>query len=381
MCGYESAQFFSGARGPGKQSGFDPPMSRGIMQNGLKQYIPRHLVLPSIGFLVLYRGVLFDLFKGWFNYGSSYGLPILLVSLYMIWSSRQKLQHAPVRPSLFAGSLITVLGCSIFFFGRYRTSFVLAIPFVLTLLGIICILWGYRWMKILSLPVMYLLVMFPVFGDALSSIRPFLQYTTASIATALLGLTGIPVYRSGYLIQLPHIGLEVAPGCSGINHIIALVAIAVPLAFQTQRNTLGKTGLIASAFLLGIFLNGLRVAMIGVWALYNPNGSLHGPLDTLYVSFIFFFGVGLLFIINAIIRKLTGSTDSTIASESNGFHLQGLYRGVRSLPAQLINTNLFPVPGTEPAGKGILRTESVIAAIILISASGFVYLFTHVLRH
>jgi EpsI family protein len=43
-----------------------------------------------------------------------------------------------------------------------------------------------------------------------------------------------------------------------------------------------------------MFANGLRVSLIGIWTLYYPSDTIHGPFSILYVSFIVVFGLGLL---------------------------------------------------------------------------------------
>jgi hypothetical protein len=69
-----------------------------------------------------------------------------------------------------------------------------------------------------------------------------------------------------------------------------------------------------TAFLIGIFANGLRVALIGIYAIYNKGADLHGPAETLYVSFIFFFGMVVLVLFNQVIRKM-GSIRSLTAED------------------------------------------------------------------
>jgi EpsI family protein len=41
------------------------------------------------------------------------------------------------------------------------------------------------------------------------------------------------------------------------------------------------------AFLLGVFANGLRIALIGMWTFYFKGSSIHGPFSTLYSSSVF----------------------------------------------------------------------------------------------
>jgi EpsI family protein len=111
------------------------------------------------------------------------------------------------------------------------------------------------------------------------------------------------VYLSEQFIELPHITLEVADSCSGENHIIALVALAIPIALMTQKNSWRKATFIMLGFILGLLLNGLRVALIGIWTKFTNGNFHHGPFDVFYLSFILFFGLVLLIIIGLITRE------------------------------------------------------------------------------
>ncbi|BBO67288.1 hypothetical protein DSCA_12180 [Desulfosarcina alkanivorans] len=73
------------------------------------------------------------------------------------------------------------------------------------------------------------------------------------------------------------------------------------------------------AFVIGILANGLRVALIGVYALYNHGADLHGPNETLYVSFVFFFGMVVLILFNQLIKnfgKINSVTDSKVGTKA-----------------------------------------------------------------
>ena len=77
----------------------------------------------------------------------------------------------------------------------------------------------------------------------------YFQLAASWIAYNLLHLTGITALRSAQFIELPNITLEVARACNGINHIMALVSLSIPLAFWSRHTWQKKIILIISAFL------------------------------------------------------------------------------------------------------------------------------------
>ena len=153
------------------------------------------------------------------------------------------------------------------------------------------------------LAVVYLVFLFHIPERVLNQFHIVLQLVTAKIATLLLSLVGMPVFLSEKFIELPHITLEVADACTGENHIIALVALSVPIAFMTQKNSWRKLAFIILSFFLGLFVNGLRVALIGIWTTFTDGNFQHGPFNLFYLSFILFFGLVVLVIIGFITRR------------------------------------------------------------------------------
>jgi len=108
----------------------------------------------------------------------------------------------------------------------------------------------------------------------------------------------MPVVLTQHFLELPHIQLDVVRECSGINHIIALMSLAIPLAYFSDIPRIVRPLLVAFSFFLGIFLNGLRVAMIGLWSVNHKD--LHGPVSTLFTSSIFFAGLVVLLLITCL---------------------------------------------------------------------------------
>jgi exosortase len=171
-------------------------------------------------------------------------------------------------------------------------------------LGIILTAFGTAHFKKLIVPFLYLLIAFTIVEDVLNTFSLDFQIITAYIADSLLKLFGYSVYREGQFICLPHINLEVARVCNGIHHIIAIVGITVPLVIIEDIKIWYKIVMVLAAFALGIISNGIRVALIGVWADYRPAGSpLHGPFDILYVGSILFFGLIIIFLIRHVSRR------------------------------------------------------------------------------
>ncbi len=261
-------------------------------------------LLLSASFLLAYWGTLTQTIRTWFSFQHSHGPLILAVSLYLLWIRRHRLRGIPSKPNIGVGAPFAVLGCLLVFLGEVSSTLLFQqVSLVVMLLGLAWLTRGSEFGRAAFLPIIYLLFMSGLFDEALGNASLHFQLAGACIATWLLALTGMPVFLTAQYIHLPHMTLEVARACNGINHIVALVALAVPLAWLTQSTWVGRGILVLCSLALGVFLNGLRVALIGIWAALDPSGPTHGPLELFYASFIFFLGMILLVGLSSLISR------------------------------------------------------------------------------
>jgi EpsI family protein len=93
------------------------------------------------------------------------------------------------------------------------------------------------------------------------------------------------------------------PACSGMNQIISLVALSIPLAYFTRTTISRKIALVLISLPLGILANGLRIALIGLFAEGVDQASIHGPLDTFRVQVIFLISFLVLIAMSIMLRK------------------------------------------------------------------------------
>jgi len=87
---------------------------------------------------------------------------------------------------------------------------------------------------------------------------------TAKLAAFILWYTGFEVTRSGMNIYLPTGSIEVASGCSGIEIIFQQLGLALIFILMFPLNKQHKILAPIVAAILGFFVNGVRVALMGV---------------------------------------------------------------------------------------------------------------------
>jgi EpsI family protein len=248
-------------------------------------------------FMFAYWGAVTSLVRMWLSYDEySHGFLIPLISLYFVWSDRKRLRHLPIQSSILGGLILTLTGSLLLVMGSASSVVMMQqISIIVTIPGLVLILLGTKYLKALSLPLAYLIFMFPPILDLVISKThwPF-QLFSAKVASILLNILNIPVLRNAQYLELPNTTLEVAEACSGVRYLVSIIAMGIPLACHTQKNWLRKVMLVIFAVIIGILTNPIRIALIGLWS-YNGGEDLHGPFHIFkgvfvsVVGFIFFF--------------------------------------------------------------------------------------------
>jgi EpsI family protein len=251
----------------------------------------------------------------------------------------------------------------------------------LTIGGMVASIFGIHLFKVLWFPIAYLFLMIPVWEEILTGhFHLYLQRFSAQNGVALLDLVGIPVHLEGLYIRLPNIVLEVARACSGVNHLIAVVAIGIPLAYLFIQGWKRRIILVGAAVLIAIFANGLRVALIALFAYFNLGTPLHGPFHILQGLFVSAIGYVVLFLCTWILstkrpppskpngEKETTSLAPSVSSANNKLSYPLIvisvlllaigsytYLNIVSPYPLRKNINLFPTHIDEWAGEDISR--------------------------
>ena len=145
--------------------------------------------------------------------------------------------------------------------------------------------------RVLAFPAAFLLFALPI-GDF---IVPLLQDWTAGFAVKLLQLTRVPVLLEEHVIAIPGSQWRVADACSGINYLIASVALGYAYAGITYRYWSHRIGFVLAASVIPLVGNGLRVYTTIVIASLGATGIAAGLEHNIYGWIVFSMMIYLLF--------------------------------------------------------------------------------------
>jgi len=273
-------------------------------------------VIVSLALVFAHRQALAAMITSW-NVSPmySYGFTVPLISGYVLWMRRGELQRLTPKPSWIPGgvlALVAILAAAAARAGGIQVLDQLA--FLVSLTAGVLILFGSAYAKVGWAALAYLVLMIPIWDGFTESLHEPFQLRSAAIGVWLLQAAGIPAYREGTLIALPGLTLEVARACSGINYLVAVVALGLPMAYLYLPGVWRRVALLMSALLVAALSNGLRVALIGILAYFDVGSPLHGPFHILHGLLVAGIGYVVLF---AGLRLLAPSTRATASTDAD----------------------------------------------------------------
>jgi exosortase len=207
---------------------------------------------------------------GWLKYSYSmkteeeHVFVVPFVVLFLLWWKREALLEVPKRfwgiaLVLFAAAaLLHIVG---FVIQQTRVSF---LGFILGLYGLLGVVWGPKLLRVISFPFFLLVFCMPL-GSSVEMITFPLRMLVTQLSVAISQYAlGIDVIRSGSLIfdSTQTFQYDVAPACSGIRSLVALLAVGT-IYGVIGFSKLWKTILIVCAAApLAVFANTARITTV-----------------------------------------------------------------------------------------------------------------------
>jgi len=228
----------------------------------------RRLVFAAVALLIallVYSRVLYHMGLQWYaSEDYSHGFLIAPLALYFAWERQPQLKRLPIEPSWW-GVLPLALGSLTLAIGRLGVELMnMRVSFILTLMGLVLLLFGRRIFRVLLFPLCFLLLMVPLPQSLVNVVAFPLQLVAADWAVNLLYYVRIPALREGNIIHLPNTTLFVAEACSGLRSLMALITLGVVFAYFFRKSWSERIIIVLSAIPIAIVVNAARVAITGV---------------------------------------------------------------------------------------------------------------------
>lgn len=236
--------------------------------------------LCLLGAIFIFRGPLIELSHRWQTQEEySYGFLIPPIVAWLLWSRRDALMASVGTPSWLGFALIAVAGV-MHIVGELSALFVFSqVGFVVTVFGIVLAIGGYPLLRVVFVPVVFLLfaIPLPYFLDASLSWR--LQLISSELGVFFIRLLQIPVFLQGNVIDLGVYKVQVVEACSGLRYLYPLLSLSFLAAYLFQAPFWQRAVIFLSAIPITIGMNSLRIGLVGVmvdrWGPQDADGLLH----------------------------------------------------------------------------------------------------------
>ena len=249
-------------------------------------------------FLWLYRDVLAGLLMQWLddeNY--THGLLIPFVSAFLLYRLLDKIPDR--READMRNALPLILpGLLLFFLGQAAAElFTLRISMLLVFWGLVRGIWGKTLFRRLRFPLLFLVFMIPLPYVVFYRIAFPLQMMSTALSSNVLEWLGVPLVRTGNIIHLRSVSLDVVTACSGLRSLLALITFGTLAAGMFATTWRHRALIVLLAPPIAMFCNALRIILTGALVHGSGRAFLEGGLHQAMGLLTFSLGILLIFLL------------------------------------------------------------------------------------
>lgn len=221
----------------------------------------------------------------------SHGFLVPLISIFIVWLKRHELKTLRIK-SVHLGWLFFMGGLLVHLISTpFRVSFVSGFSLIPTLFGLVLLLLGKDYLRVLIFPILFLIFMIPLPMVAIANLSFRLKIFAAQISTFIINKLGVLAIREGSIIRTMHSVVMVEDPCSGIRSLIALIALGALMAYFSNLSKTKKTILFLSSVPIAISTNIIRIVSLSLASeIYGERfaaGIFHNTMGILVFVFAF----------------------------------------------------------------------------------------------
>ncbi|MEM8756757.1 MAG: exosortase/archaeosortase family protein [Planctomycetota bacterium] len=196
---------------------------------------------------------------GWQNPEQSHVLLAVPIVLWLTWIRRARLATVTPRWSLWgpgviaAGWVVGEVGL------RYGYDLLWHLGALALVWGAVLSITGPRLLARFLVPVVASLAILPIPGQIRMQIAGPLQDISAVCTQFLLEIAGVPVARTGNVLQINGENVAIAEACNGMRMVAALGVVTYTFAFSIPAKPAVRAMLLAISPLLAVIVNIVRL--------------------------------------------------------------------------------------------------------------------------
>jgi exosortase D (VPLPA-CTERM-specific) len=209
----------------------------------------------------------------------SFGYIIPLISLFLVWQRKDRLERIPFEGS-WPGFALVVAALGILAVGELSTLGTISqYALLLAIAGLALAYTGGAGFRVILVPIAVLAFMVPLPNYLLREISQALQLVSSQLGVALIRLCDISVYLEGNVIDLGAMKLQVVEACSGLRYLFPLMTLGFIAAYFYQDRFWKRATIFLSTIPITVLMNSLRIGLIGItveyWGKSMAEGFLH----------------------------------------------------------------------------------------------------------
>ncbi len=251
--------------------------------------VPPSVEMVVIGILLViaFWPLIPGLYGSWFDEHANmeHGILVIPAAAYMAWATRERLARIPIQPSrmgilvLVWGALQAMFGIAAHWIWVSRTSM------LVSLVGAIAAVYGWRMVRALAYPLCTLILMITPPTFIYERLTLSLQLIASRLGELFLETLGYSVLREGNILELVGVKLSVEEACSGIRSLTAILFMCVIYNYFFVHGRGTRWIILVTAVPIAILGNALRILATGIASQYDPaliQGAAHEAFG--YVS-------------------------------------------------------------------------------------------------
>jgi len=236
-----------------------------------------------------------------FFHSTASGPPVVLfVAFWFIYRRWHRLVALPRQASWGLGLGLLFPSILIYGWATYTGAADLLIPaLMLNLMGCAALVWGARALRVLVLPIAFMVLAMRIPTALLNEILWKLQIWTSEWAGLVLQVFAQPATVTGDQILLPDQHFAIIETCAGLRSCESLTMLAFLMVDLFRRKGLHAVLLICLAPLIAFGVNGFRVVTL----ILNPHSEI-AEIHTLQGIGMLLVGVVILYMVDGGLEKL-----------------------------------------------------------------------------
>lgn len=236
----------------------------------------------------------------------SHGVMIPFIALFLVWQQKERLRTLVLNPT-WLGPTLLLLGLALNLLGKLSALYILIhYSLIVVLAGLVLSYWGPGGLRLLGMPLLFLVLMIPLPNILYKGLSSELQLLSSQLGVSLIRLFGISVFLEGNVIDFGKMKLEVVEACNGLRYMFPLMTVGFILAYFFRAPWWQRVLIFLSSIPVTVLMNSLRIGIIGVMVEYWGPAMAEGFLHDFEGWLVFMASCAILLLEMAVFARVNG---------------------------------------------------------------------------